>query len=150
MPDNKFRFGQVKHAYAQLRGQLPINLANQAQNFFVNSWRLQGWDGEPWQTPKRRIPGTAEYKYPKFKGLGRRTRATLVETAALRRAVSNSVRSARFELIRLVVDLPYASAHNDGDPGRNLPKRQYMGDSPILRKMQITKINTYISRVFKP
>jgi hypothetical protein len=149
MQDNKFRLGEVKRAYQQLKHDLPIDLANQAQNFFVNSWRLQAWDGKTWQTPKRRIEGTPEYKYPKFKGLGRRTRATLVETGALRRDVSNSVRSARFELIRLVVDRVYAEAHNEGDPSRNLPQRKFMGDSPSLRKLQITKINTYISRVFK-
>lgn len=148
MADNKFRFGQVKKGYEQLKIQLPIDLANQAQNFFVNSWRNQGWDGVPWQIPKRRIEGTPEYKYPKFKGLGRRTRATLVESGALRRAESNSIRTAKFQLIRLVVDLPYAMRHNAGEDG--MPKRQYMGDSPILRNLQLTKINTYIGRVFKP
>lgn len=148
MADNKFRLGQIKRDYAKLRHELPIDLANQAQNFFVGSFRSASWEGQPWETPKRRIEGTSEYKYPKLKGLGRRTRATLVETGDLRRRVSNSIRTARFSLIRLVVDLVYAARHNDGLDG--MPRRQYMGDNSELRRLQIKKINTYLSKVFKP
>lgn len=152
MADNKFRTGEVKRAIQLLKKELPIDLANQAQNFFVGTFRTSSWEGDPWQTPQRKIPGTAAWKYPIKTGLGRRTRATLVESGDLRRRVSNSIRTAQFQLIRLVVDLPYAAMHNEGLPMRNgqpMPKRTFMADSPTLRRLQIAKINTYLSRVFK-
>ncbi len=152
MQDNKFRLGEIKRAVQLLKHDLPIDLANQAQNFFTKSFSISSWEGQAWKTPQRKIPGTKAFKYPLKTGLGRRTRATLVESGALRRAVSNSVRSARWELIRLVVDLPYAAVHNEGLPMKNgepMPKRQYMGDNPELRKLQIAKINNYLTKVFK-
>jgi phage gpG-like protein len=134
---------------------LPVQLANQAQNYFVASWKQQGWDGKVWETPKRKIEGTSEWKYPKKKGLGRRTRATLVQTGALRQATANSIRSKVFGSrgIRLVVDLPYAKMHNDGGThivsAHAMPQRKFMGDSPILRAKQIIKIKQFTDKVWQ-
>lgn len=144
--DNKFGFGKIKENITRMKTELPVVLANQAENYFVDSWKRQGWDGAGWQTPKRRIEGTSEYKYPKNKDLGRRTRATLVKTGALRRAVSNSIRSKTFNSIRLVVDLPYATYHNEGDG--KIPKRTFMKDSPILRVKQKEKIKEFTDKVW--
>lgn len=146
MANDRLRFDLVKKNLGLVKRELPLVLANQAKNYFVESWRRQGWDGVPWKIPQRRIPGTPAYKYPIKKGLGRRTRATLVETGRLRRDVSNSVRSANFELIRLVVDLPYANRHNEGLDG--MPKRTFMGQTVELGRMQINTINAYISKIF--
>lgn len=147
MADNKFGFGEVKRKITEMKVDLPVVLANQAQNFFVSSWAKQGWDGTKWKEPNRKIPGTPEYKYPIGKKLGRRTRATLVQTGALRRAVSNSIRSKTFDNVRLVVDLPYAEVHNDG--GENMPARPYMKDSPILRIQQQKKIKEFTDKVWR-
>jgi hypothetical protein len=143
---------------------LPVQLANQAQNYFVASWKQQGWDGKVWETPQRKIEGTNAWKYPlpgnrmtgknfRYKsrsnvGLARRTRATLVQTGALRQATANSIRSAVFGVngIRLVVDLPYAKRHNDGE---DMPQRKFMGDSPILRAKQIIKIKQFTDKVWQ-
>lgn len=147
MSDNKFGLGRVRANVEKMKVELPKVLANQAQNFFVGSFEKQGWEGETWKEPKRRIEGTPEYKYPKFKGLSRRTKPTLQLTGALRRAVATSIRTQSFDLIRLVVDLPYAKAQNDGE--KNLPKRHYMGDSPTLRMMQRQKVISYIDRLWQ-
>lgn len=146
MANDKLRFDLVKKNLGLIKKELPVVLANQAKNYFVQSWRAQGWDGVPWKVPQRRIPDTPAYKYPKKKDLGRRTRATLVQTGRLRRDVSNSIRSQNFELIRLVVDLPYANRHNEGLDG--MPKRTFMGQTAELTRMQVNTINSYISKIF--
>ena len=149
MADNKFGFGEIKRKIAAMKEELPKVLANQAQTFFVKSWANQGWEGQPWKEVKRREEGTPEYKYPKRKDLGRRTRAILVGKGSgrLRRAVGNSIRSAAFDRIRLVVDLPYAAVINDG--GAHMPERSFMKDSITLRAMQETKIKQFTDKVWK-
>lgn len=146
---DKFHFDKLKVNLLRIKQELPIILANQAQNYFVASFTNQGWDGTGWKEVNRRQPGTDEYKYPKFKGLSRRTSPILVRTGRLRRAVSNSIRSATFQSIRLVVDLPYAAAQNEGDSSINLPRRHYMGNSPILVEKQKAKIKQYINKTWQ-
>lgn len=145
--EDKFKFDQLKKNIEQMKRELPVILANDAQNFFVGTFDKQGWDGQAWEEPQRKIPGTAAYKYPKFKDLGRRTRATLVKTGRLRRAVSMSIRSQTFTSVRLTVDLPYAARNNEGLDGT--PKREFMGRSPILLEQHKAKIKTYMSRLWE-
>jgi phage gpG-like protein len=114
MSDNKFHLGQVLTNIQRMKQDLPRLLANQAQRHFADSWKEQGFEGTPWKEVQRRIPGTSAYKYPMKKGLARRTRAILVKSGELRRKVSMSVRTVSWEITRLVVDLPYAAAHNEG------------------------------------
>lgn len=149
MADNKFGLGRVKDNISKMKIELPRVLANQAQNFFVSNFEKQGWEGQAWKEPKRRIEGTPEYRYPKFRGLSRRTKPTLTLTGRLRRETSNSIRSQSFNMIRLVVALPYAKVHNEGDPDKNIPKRRYMGQSPTLTIMQKNKINLYIDNLWR-
>lgn len=155
MADNKFYLGRVLDNITKLKRDLPIVLANQAQRHFSNSWKEQGFEGKPWKEVQRRIPGTDSYKYPMKKGLARRTRAILVKSGELRRKVAASVRVARFERINLVVDLPYAVAHNEGtsNAGRNhstvIPARPFMKDTPKLREMQIQKINEFVQKLWQ-
>lgn len=144
---NQFGTDKVLKNLELLRKDLPVKLANQAQNFFTGSWRLQGFENQAWQIPKRRIDDTPEYKYPKKKGLGRRTRATLVQSGRLRRAVSNSIRQATFDKVKLIVAVPYANYHNEGTD--KLPKRQFMGDSPTLRTKQVNTIKRAIDEIWK-
>ena len=147
MVTNKFGFDVVKQKITAMKEELPKILANQAQTFFVKSWSNQAWEGEPWKEVKRRQEGTPEYKYPKKKGLGRRTRAILVSTGRLRRAVATSIRQQEFSRIRLVVDLPYAEVHNDG--GEHMPARTFMKHSATLGAMQQQKIKEFTDKVWK-
>lgn len=144
---NKFGFDKVAKAMEQAKQDLPRLLANQAQNHFTSSFEAGGWDGAPWKEVKRRQEGTPEYKYPMRKGLARRTKPILVQSGKLRRAVSMSARVVTWQRIQLVVDLPYAERHNQGKDG--MPKRQFMGDSTILRGEQLKLINDYMQKVWQ-
>jgi phage gpG-like protein len=143
----KFDFDKLIEAMQKAKTDLPRLLANQAQNHFADSFKAGGWDGRPWKEVKRRQEGTPEYKYPKKKGLSRRTKPILVKSGTLRRAVSMSARVVTWDKIQLVVDLPYAERHNEGKDG--MPKRQFMGDSQALKDKQIKLINEYMEKVWK-
>jgi hypothetical protein len=146
MPD-RFGLGRIRRNIEQTKRRLPILLAKQAEEHFVDSFDKSSWEGKTWKVPQRRIPGTRAYKYPLNRGLSRRTKPTLTLTGKLRRATANSIRDARWQLIRLRVDLPYASIHNDGEG--NMPKRKYMGDGPSLRRKQKTLINKTIGEIWR-
>jgi phage gpG-like protein len=147
---NKFNFDRVRKNFDQVKQDLPTLLANQAQNFFAKSWNKQGWDDgnvKEWKEVQRRIIGTPAFKYPKNKDLPRRTRAILVKSGRLRRAVQNSIRSATWSRVQLTVDVPYAAYHNKGE-GR-LPKRKFMGNSQTLARLHRQKITTTVNRIWK-
>ena len=104
MADTQFGFQRILNNVEKLKRSLPIKLANSTQNFFVDSWRKQGWDDGGLKAWKPRMKETK-------KTMGR---AILVRSGKLRRAVGQSIRSATFDKIQLVVALPYAKVHNDG------------------------------------
>jgi len=147
--EDKFKFGQLKERITKMRQELPVLLANDSRLYFSNTFKTQSWDGVPWQEVNRRIPGTPEYKYPKKKDLGRHTRPILVGKGStkLRRAVNNSIRVQSWPVVRLVVDLPYAQAHNEG-LGK-MPKRQFMGNSPILHSQHLERIDKYMKSLWQ-
>lgn len=147
MADNKFGLGRVKANIIKMKSELPRILANKSQNFFVEAFDKQGWEGESWKVPNRRIEGTKEYKYPKLKGLSRRVKPTLTMTGRLRRKTSSSVRTVSFQLVRLVNDVPYAKFHNDGTD--KLPKRTFMKHSPTLERIQRQAITNYVDRLWR-
>ncbi len=148
MKDTKFGFQRVLANVERMKKELPFVVANQAQNFFVRRFTLQSWDGSAWKEVKRRIEGTPEYKYPKYKGLSRRTSPILVRTGRLRRAVSNSIKEATWERVLLVVEAPGAAALNDGAPENNLEARTYMKHSPLLDAEIKVKIIKYVDKVW--
>ena len=110
------------------------------------SWRKQGFDGNKWQEVRRRIEGTNEYKYPIKKGLSRRTKPILIGSGRLRRKVANSVVLANWNMIKLLVDLPYAAVHNEGTD--TTPQRQFMGQTNELTKMQRDRIDSFFDQVW--
>ena len=147
MAKSKFNFDKVLSKMEAVKNQLPRLLAKQAENYFTASFSNQGFNHKAWKEVKRRIEGTNEYKYPKRRGLSRRTKPILVGTGALRRATSNSTRTLYPKFIRLVVDLPYAAVHNEG--GENTPKRQFMGQTKELTQKQIKLIEGKIDEVWQ-
>ena len=160
MSDNKFHMGRVLENFEKVKRELPVLLANQAQNFFMDSWKKQGWDDagvKKWQEVNRRKQGTAEYKYPKGYGLSRRTNPILVgggktkgsSGGNLRRAVGNSamVKLKSFEKISLVVDEGYAAYLNNGTP--NMVARKFMGESKTLNMVLKGRITKYINGIWK-
>jgi phage gpG-like protein len=132
---SKFGFDRVKQNMDRLRNQAPRVLANQAQNFFVESFQKEAW----------RNGGV--YKWKVRKGNKDPERALLVKTARMKRAVASSIRNASMDSIRLVVDVPYAEYHNEGTD--NIPKRQFMGDSKDLRVQQVKKLHQMIDKIWQ-
>lgn len=122
MPAYHLSLDTVRQKLAQSQRELLVLLPNQAQNYFLSSFKKQGFDGQPWKQVQRRDPDTNAYKYPKKKGLRRRTSPILVGAGyrirggTLRRAVSNMARTTqtRGNGFRMIIDLPYAKIHNEG------------------------------------
>jgi phage gpG-like protein len=120
----------------------------------VKSFTEQAFDGKAWQEVQRRISGTNANKYAKPAS---KTRAILIQSGKLRRAVSTSLRFATFDKIEFLIDggtIPYAKVHNDGDrAGRGagfiMPKRRFIGDTKELRKKQVDIIVNEIDNIWK-
>jgi phage gpG-like protein len=71
----------------------------------------------------------------------------LIGTGRLRRKVANSIVVADWNRIKLLVDLIYAAAHNEGT--RNIPQRQYMGQTKELTKMQGELIEKQFKKIWE-
>lgn len=140
-------FAKVKGNISLFKNELPKILGNQAQQYFVGSWQKQGWDGQQWQEVQRRIPGTKTYRYATS---AMRSRAILVASGTLRRAVNDSIRKTTFNEIRLAVgdkEAPYAGYQNKGTD--RIPKRQFIGQTKELTRMQKTTIDKAFMKVWK-
>jgi len=151
---NQFNFAQVQQRLVRAKREILVLLPNQAQNYFVDSWQKQGFDGKQWAEVQRRKPGFAAYKYPKTRGLQRRTQPILIGAGykkrggTLRRAVSSMSRTSQImnDGFKMIVDVPYASYLNDGTD--KMPQRQFIGQTRELTLMQDQKINEIITRIF--
>jgi len=153
-------------AMAQLKNKLPRQLGNQALNHFRQSFRDGGFTDstlEPWQLPKRKQKNEKGTRYlysgraswdqaGKYTGFTRadRTRATLVQSGALR----SSIRVLRTAPGQIVIgsDLKYAKVHNTGGKTKNggkMPKRQFVGDSRNLNAGMKKKVSGEILKALK-
>lgn len=155
MAADKFNFKEVQQKLLQTRRELLVLLSNQAQDYFARSFKTASFDGKPWKEVQRRTPGTPSYKYPKTRGLQRRTSPILVGAGAgirggtLLRQVGTMARTAAIanNSLRMVVDSEYAGYHNDGTP--RMVKRQFVGQTRELTDMQTRKINEIINRIWQ-
>lgn len=158
---DKFNFAEVKQRLTATRRELLVLLSRQAQNYFVSSFKKQAWNGEKWKNVQRRIKGTPEYKYPKTKGLKRRTNPILIGSGyssgnkattrggTLRRAVSTMARTAEMQSngFRMIVDLDYAKYLNEGTD--KMVARTFVGQTDELTQMQSKTINKVITRIWQ-
>lgn len=135
---SKFGFDKVLKNMQMVKRELPKQVANDTKLYFLNAFRLEAWDGKPWELPERR----------KRKARSSRDRSkTLVQSGALRRAVSNSLKEATFQVIRFdVTDVNYAGYNNFGTQ-RN-PQRQFMGQTNELTKIQTERITKIMDRIW--
>lgn len=146
--EDPFKIQKLLNDIRTFKRKVPTLLANQAQTYFVKSFDTSGLDGEPkWKEVKRRMQGTNEYKYPKLKGLTRRTKPILTMTGTLRRRVNNSIKVATWPKIELLVDLPYAKAQNEGNS--KIDARPFMKQTNKLAKMQSELIEKNMNKIFK-
>ena len=145
---DKFNFAEVWKKLQEAKTDLPVKLANTAQNYFASTFRKGGFDGKAWAEVERRKPGTPEYMYPKNSGLARRKRGILIgSTRDLIDSMRHSIREVNWEQIVLGTDVPYAAYHNEGTS--RLPKRQFIGDSQELKEKINKQITEALNKVFK-
>lgn len=151
MAQNPFKFGVIVKRYNSVSLDMMREIAMANKNYFLQSFKNQGWEGKRWQEVNRRIPGTKEYMYPKNKGLRRRTREILIGRGQLRRQVNSSIKLMNRSRIIFIVDLPYAAIHNNGGrvKGHIMPKRQYIGQTKETNYMTKQIISKYVNRSFK-
>lgn len=151
---SRWGFDRVRANIQRTKRELPVRLAKQAENHFTEAFSKGRLDEYKWQEVQRRTPGTNAYKYPKRKGLQRRTSPILVGAGwkkrggTLRRRVARSITSARWNYVHLMVDLPYAKVHNEG--GEHIPARPYMKQTRRLASMQKTLITTEVDKIWNP
>lgn len=132
---------RLQEKLKQKVSELPEIIGNEGQRAFADEFKNQRWDNNKWKEVKRRMPGTFEYKYPKRKGLSRRTNPILVgRTRRLKRAVETSYKKRNSN--KLVWAIygevgKYAAVHNFGEKG--MPQRQFMGINNRIRKRILEK-----------
>jgi phage gpG-like protein len=148
---------------------LPIQVGNIALNFYLDSFKRQGFIDTSFERWKARSKADKNQKR-------RGNRAILTKSGALKRSIKMAVRG--FSII-IYSDVPYAQIHNEGGTitgtanvkahkrrmrvGRKskvvdvkahprkvnikIPKRQFMGESSLLEKRIIKNIELAISKI---
>lgn len=139
MLDQKFRNATAR---------LPLVIGNEAVNFTLDNFRMQGFMGNSFQRWVSRKQG--------WKKDNRSKRAILIDKGRLRRSIR--ITSLSRNHVAIGTDVVYARAHNEGlrlgviqtvkgftrrngqavkahtrKIDQRIPKRQFMGDSPYLR-----------------
>lgn len=155
----------------QVLKEAPVILGGEGLNFFLDSFKQQGWMGdhgmEKW--PARKKGG-------KWGKVSRPNRALLIDSGRLRRSV-RIIRTGEMEVI-YGSDVPYARAHNEGlrlgiiqqvksfnrktklgktstvkahtrRINQRIPKRQFMGSSTYLTKRLQRILTAEFNRTLK-
>lgn len=145
---------------------LPQVMGNEALNFALDNFKKQGFQDSGFQKWRQRKDPT------KWGPVKRPGRALLVDTARLRN--SGRVFSLTPEQVGLIWDVPYAKTHNEGlsigqiqtvkgftkKSGQNVKahtrkinqkihKRQFIGESTILRQLVLRHGTAHIMRYIK-
>jgi phage gpG-like protein len=130
-------------AFNALKTVLPVLVANDAKNFFFNSFRKQGWEDE----------GVQRWA-PRKSNVNNKGRAILVKTGDLRKSLY--VEQADWGKVRISSDLPYSAIHNEGLKGKafgkhpfQMPKRKFMGRSRKLHNQLKTLMEKKINGSMK-
>ena len=136
--------GNLAFKVRRMKADLPDAIGLMAKQHFQGNFTRQGFDDIKWVESKRRTSGKGRDK----------TRATLSgKTGMLKKSIH--VDKATWNKIVIATDrLAYAKIHNEGGrAGRGLksviPKRQYMGDSPVLMARINKLITNTIDKAFK-
>lgn len=141
---NKFNLKQSEQKARKALEAAIVDVGNTAKVFFVESFRKQGWDDknvEAWKPRKKKT-----YRTRSGKVVDDTTRATLVKTGDLRRSIIRNPANRAALSIKISTDLVYAARHNNGL--KNMPKRQFMGDSYNLNEKVKAVIVKRLDKVF--
>jgi phage gpG-like protein len=136
--------GNLAVKVRRMKADLPDAIGFMAKQHFQSNFTRQGFDDSKWQDVKRRKTGKGRDK----------TRAILSgRTGRLKKSIH--VDKATWNKVVIATDrLDYAKIHNEGGrAGRGLksviPKRQFMGDSPVLIARINKLITNTIDKAFK-
>ena len=130
-----FNFPQKMREIKRLKENLPRIIANESLNFFLEGFRKGGGQTDAGRWPARKR--TAKRN---------RGRALLVDTGALRRDVR--IRRTSFKSIVIgTQSIVYARRHNEGLKG--MPKREFLGDSKKLNRLNKKTILKELDKVLK-
>ena len=132
---NKFNLKQAEQKARKALEAAIVDVGNTAKVFFVESFRKQGWDDKSVQKWK-----------PRKVADKRAGRAILVKTGDLRRSIIRNPANRAALTIKISTDLVYAARHNNGL--KNMPKRQFMGDSYNLNEKVKAVIVKRLDKVF--
>lgn len=135
---NRFEFENIVAKLNKAKVDLPKLVASDIRNYFVNSFKRQGFDGQKWQDVKR---------HQKEKQTAKDKKPILIQTGRLRRSVNESIRKTSWEEIVLGIDTPYAKYQNEGTD--RIPKRQFMGDSKELKTIIHNRIEKEIKKIIQ-
>jgi phage gpG-like protein len=149
MKSKRFDFSIVQAKLKEAKQHMPDELANMSLRYFQKSFKQQGFEDNTFNKWKERKNHD-------------RSRSILVKSGKLRRSIL--IKQKSFSKIVIGSYLPYSAIHNEGFNGIQkvtsktgkvftrhmiMPKRQFMGNSARLRRMQEDKILKMIKRAFK-
>lgn len=135
---SKLGLNKALAKFEQIKTTLPRVIANDSVGFFLKGFDKGGFTDASFKAWKPR----------KGKQYGRNaTRKILVDSGALRRAVSNSVKQANWDAIKFEVELNYAAYVNNGTD--KMPQRKYIGSSKKLTKQNLEKIEVVINNIWQ-
>lgn len=139
-----FQLGRTQQLFRLQKQTLPKILANEAKNFFLEGFRKGGFTDN----------GFKKWA-PRFKRLSRtlvsrteREPSNLIGAGSGKLRRSIAVRIATF--LRIVIGtsgIPYAARHNLGL--KNMPQRQFIGDSKRLERELERRIFKEMDKVFR-
>lgn len=132
---NKFNLKQAEQKARKALEAAIVDVGNTAKVFFVESFRKQGFDDKSVQKWK-----------PRKVADKRAGRAILVKTGDLRRSIIRNPANRAALTIKISTDLIYAARHNNGL--KNMPKRQFMGDSYNLNEKVKAVLVKRLDKVF--
>jgi phage gpG-like protein len=141
---NKFNLKQAEQKARKAMEAALVDVGNTAKVFFVDSFRKQGFDDKNVQKWKPRKRTT--YKTKGGKTVNDTTRAILVKTGDLRRSIIRNTANRAALTFKISTDLVYAARHNNGL--KNMPKRQFMGDSYNLNEKVKAVIVKRLDKIF--
>jgi len=155
---------QLQKQFRSVMIRLPVVVGNEAVNFALDNFRMQGFLGNSFEPWKPRRKSWVKDKRP--------NRALLVDSGKLKR----SIRIVRVSPDGVTVgsDVPYAQAHNDGlrigliesvkgftrksgvgvraytrRVNQNIPRRRFLGNSPYLEARLRRQVTFQLAKEMK-
>jgi phage gpG-like protein len=134
---SKFNLKQVEKGGRTAMERSLILIGNEAKNFFVNSFRVQGFEDksvDKWKPRKKQTK----------RNIGR---AILVDSGDLRKSIIREPVNKANLSVKISTDLDYAKIHNEGIG--KIPKRQFIGNSYKLNENCKKIVVSQLDKIFK-